>query len=707
MPDVSLVKYILWTFVAAFYVWFLIAMFRDRRRVATLARHTFVESLRQRILLVPLLFMVVLICTSLFSAVFREVGRVRIVTQSCLWSLTVFGMVVAILLGTRGIPEDVGEKTIYSVMTKPVRRSSYLAGKIFGFSFVCLLVLLIMGTFSLVLIRWVGRNTALEARRSIPNGTLSVYGAGVEKRDGATWIVHEPGSTAKWVFAGLPELAREERAVIRMKFKCKPADASKPMAVAVELRNADGRSIYYDIADARNEKEAVTDVPGRFMVKGQLEVIVAPLDGRDYIEEDPGAIVVTAAKKEYHAESTERRTNSWATWRFTNIPLVDSKEKIAVRVRLHVKPGAGRKAIAGCVRVCGRDGVGPRHDVSIEDGKPLDIPIEDPFASARAKQDISGVLDVSVLPEEIGDAYEMSKDAVRLVIRGEEVKAERVLPEGYGLRATGEMYWISRALQRTAVWQFDDLPLRSLPEHQVVAEGHFKIGRAREIDLHVRMENPSAPEVSVEEEIHAVRANRYLVPADPVEVTFDRKMIDSRGRVDIQIRRKQSHSMVGLPFRDCFSLYEKPGSYDANFFTAVTVIFCQLVLIVAISVACSTTLSWPVSALFSFFVLFCGYIIDIMRNAARIMGPSLGHHGHGSVEAVPWVERAFNTMIQVVLGFLSYVLPDFRKFEVSQDVIDNRAISGISIVGAIGYSATYAAIAFVIGYILFRRREIE
>jgi hypothetical protein len=97
-----------------------------------------------------------------------------------------------------------------------------------------------------------------------------------------------------------------------------------------------------------------------------------------------------------------------------------------------------------------------------------------------------------------------------------------------------------------------------------------------------------------------------------------------------------------------------------------------------------------------------------MRNAAEILNPYGGHHHHGHGPPEPGaLVLVLNKIIEVVLGVLSYILPDFRKFEVATDVIHNRAIAGISIGGAIAYSATYVAIAFGVAYVLFRRREIE
>jgi hypothetical protein len=230
-------------------------------------------------------------------------------------------------------------------------------------------------------------------------------------------------------------------------------------------------------------------------------------------------------------------------------------------------------------------------------------------------------------------------------------------------------------------------------------------GRSHRFSVFVLTEHPSSPEKRLKVPVHVVRADRYMVPAKPVGFTFDRNFIDSKGRLQVVIERTRPDSVLGISFEGCLVLYARPGSFDVNFFTALVVIFFQIVLITAISVASSTSLSWPVSILVSFFVFFCGQIIDIMRNAADILGPH--GHQHGLAEDLPWLHKAFNGLIEVILGFLSYVLPDFRKFEVCDDVIHNRAIAGISITGAILYSATYVAIAFVVGYILFRRREIE
>lgn len=706
MFDSPVFRFALLPCVAVFYVWFVAATLGDRRRVFALARHTFVESLRQKILLIPLLFMGVAIGTSLYTAAFREQGRIRVVTASCLWSLTVFGMVVAILLAARSVPDDISYRTIYSVLTKPVKRMTYLTGKILGFSAVCLLILAIMGGGSLALIRWVGRGAVLEARRTISGGKLSVEGAGLEIRDGRTWVVHEPGSTLKWRFEGLPELSREETALVTLKLKTTPADPSAAMPVVVEFKNADDNSDYLDIPDARGDKKAVKDLPGAFVIKGVLDVIAAPANGWDRIADERSAVVLSAAGKNYEAKEAYRRANSWGNWRFTQVPEMEKDAKVVIRIRLHTQPGEGRKAINARVRLNPKGALGPYADVLIEDGKPVEVELAAPADTAMLAIGGDRVMDVAIIPQDVGDSYEIAPEAVELRTAGRTLTASTVVPEGYGLTSTSQTCWISRALKRTATWHFSDVPTSAIPIDKVLAEGNFKIGKAREIDLSLTLLNPSAPDLHSEVLIHAVRKEQFEVAAKPAEFSFDRKLLDSDGRMDVRIRRNDPTSVLGLPHENCIVLYARPGSFDLNFLTAVTVIFFQIVLIIAISVASSTVLSWPVSVLLCFFVFFCGYIIDIMRNAAEILNP-YAQHVHGAVREPTRMAQAFNKVIEIVLGFLSYILPDFRKFEVSEDVIHNRAISGISLTGALLYAAVYVAIAFAVAHLLFRRREIE
>jgi ABC-type transport system involved in multi-copper enzyme maturation permease subunit len=68
-------------------------------------------------------------------------------------SLTsLFGVVLAVVLSVNQVPGEVGNRTIYNILSKPVNRLQYLLGKYIGILADLAIILLIMGLETLVLV---------------------------------------------------------------------------------------------------------------------------------------------------------------------------------------------------------------------------------------------------------------------------------------------------------------------------------------------------------------------------------------------------------------------------------------------------------------------------------------------------------------------------------------------------------------------------
>ncbi len=190
--------------LAAILVW----SFPQRRHIFALARLTFLDALRKKVLVVFILFAALLIVVSQFFPVFRVEDRLRVVQSVCYWSISTFGMIVAIFLAALSLPGDFSEKTIYTIATKPVRRGSLVLGKVLGFAALSGLILALMGGASLIAIRYVdaqvrhetGGPSRLFARWSIPPVQSYITGPGLARQDGRTLVNGEAQSAYVWFF---------------------------------------------------------------------------------------------------------------------------------------------------------------------------------------------------------------------------------------------------------------------------------------------------------------------------------------------------------------------------------------------------------------------------------------------------------------------------------------------------------------------------
>jgi hypothetical protein len=102
------------------------------RRVFALAKLAVKESLRQRILAALVVFALVLLFAGWFLAGSAEEGSLYI--QSIFSWQSYLVLFVTLLVSCLSLPTDIKQRTIYTVVTKPVRASEIVLGRILGFT---------------------------------------------------------------------------------------------------------------------------------------------------------------------------------------------------------------------------------------------------------------------------------------------------------------------------------------------------------------------------------------------------------------------------------------------------------------------------------------------------------------------------------------------------------------------------------------------
>lgn len=102
------------------------------RQVLAIARNTFLETIRDRILNAILVFAVLLIGSSLLLGQLSVGQDVKIIKDLGLASLSFFGVLIAVFVGTSLVHKELDKRTVFVVLTKPVSRSAFLVGKLLG-----------------------------------------------------------------------------------------------------------------------------------------------------------------------------------------------------------------------------------------------------------------------------------------------------------------------------------------------------------------------------------------------------------------------------------------------------------------------------------------------------------------------------------------------------------------------------------------------
>jgi ABC-type transport system involved in multi-copper enzyme maturation permease subunit len=101
-------------------------------QIIAIARNTFLETIRDRILNAILVFAVVLIGASILLGQLSAGQDIKIIKDLGLASLGFFGVIIAVFVGTSLVHKELDKRTVFVVLTKPVHREVFLVGKLVG-----------------------------------------------------------------------------------------------------------------------------------------------------------------------------------------------------------------------------------------------------------------------------------------------------------------------------------------------------------------------------------------------------------------------------------------------------------------------------------------------------------------------------------------------------------------------------------------------
>ena len=122
------------------------------RRVMALARLAFKEAIRRKVLFVVALFMVGLLFAGWFLDHKTE-DPARLYISFVLTSTNYLMLVMALFISCFSLPSDIKSRTIYTIVTKPVRATEIMLGRILGFTAVGTVMLVPMAFASYIFVQ--------------------------------------------------------------------------------------------------------------------------------------------------------------------------------------------------------------------------------------------------------------------------------------------------------------------------------------------------------------------------------------------------------------------------------------------------------------------------------------------------------------------------------------------------------------------------
>ncbi len=114
------------------------------QRVGVIALNTFREAVRDRVLYNLIVFALLLMGTAiLFGQISIGVQKLILVNLG-LTAMTFFGLAIAIFIGIGLVYKEMDKRTLYALLSKPVRRYEFILGKFCGLALTLLVNMLLM-----------------------------------------------------------------------------------------------------------------------------------------------------------------------------------------------------------------------------------------------------------------------------------------------------------------------------------------------------------------------------------------------------------------------------------------------------------------------------------------------------------------------------------------------------------------------------------
>ena len=155
-----------------------------------IARNTFTELVRQKVFFFLLIFALLIIGNSAFMAKFSFQEQFQMLKDISLGAMSVFTSLIAILATANFLPKDMEDRTIYTLLAKPVPRYRYLLGKLLGIITLLACATLLMSALFLATL-WLRESTVLAATRAqMAGGSTEELAMAVKEVTDATFNIN-------------------------------------------------------------------------------------------------------------------------------------------------------------------------------------------------------------------------------------------------------------------------------------------------------------------------------------------------------------------------------------------------------------------------------------------------------------------------------------------------------------------------------------
>jgi ABC-type transport system involved in multi-copper enzyme maturation permease subunit len=657
-------------------------------RAGAIAGVSFSESIRRRVLLVTPVAIIGILAVAQFLDPTDPQDALRQTTKVCLFATGLVVVITGIILACTNLPKEIESRVIYTIVTKPTTRLEIVLGKIAGFSAVSLVILLIMGAFTLGYLKLREWRARAWLREQLAAGHVDLQNRSVFQ------LYADKGLLVTKSLAG-PQTAMV---------------AARPPAPGQPAVITGGESQYFA-------------VPFELTGEQKRDIRAALATGK-------GAFFVLNSIGYEQRLPTEAEAKQIRDLRLPTTAVGDDSDGPSLLPSLPTLAPIRLPVPQVIVHLYTKD-MDRLDERIVNEGKALDLP----QAGGRARavpafidpQYVEQVLaldrfyvlvnattptvdyQVSETPTVL--AFSTGPDAAPQLIPPAPSPADPSRPtpplvEAHRGRFGMQLRGKSGGGGSMAVFPFRGVEVRPAGGGTVTFEANIGIESAGEFD---RAENVT-PHMSLQ--VHNRSTDRTTDPIDvrvesnrvvPVSVPAE---FVSGGDFDVYLRGFNDGVWYGVE-KQSLSLVRSAQPFSLNLFKSLLILWLMAILVVSIAVFCSTFLSWPIAIVLTLFILLGHWGVSQL---GEIAGAQIGAEVTQSLGLDnPTAARFVRGGVGFLTDFLTFVaqfLPDVSKFPVTDDIERGVSIPPATI-GQAGWVLLGYGVPITLGaYMILRNKEV-
>jgi hypothetical protein len=277
-----------------------------------------------------------------------------------------------------------------------------------------------------------------------------------------------------------------------------------------------------------------------------------------------------------------------------------------------------------------------------------------------------------------------------------------------GLHLDQEMSGGQDAPRATAAYNFRHVPSSALPGGDIPFQINLEVDRSNS-DVESGNEDPTKIAVAISD-LATKKTTRLIQPVLvesglPAFFSIPAGIVTS-GDFDVLLHCENTAQTIGLK-PSSLLLVSSYDYFELNLAKSLAIIWMMSILVITLSVFCSTFLSWPIAIVLTLLLLLGHWGVDQLADTA---GPGLGRQMVNDfkmtdVAMSKVVSSGVDTLTRL-LNNISRILPDTSKFRAIDDIEQGVSIPNDRLVEAAEVLAGFGIPALVLAYLVFRSKEV-